>query len=94
MAKTTELKIRIDPELKASVSKLYGTWGLNISDAVTIFFNQSLRAGGLPFAMRLNDKPFALNEGSSRIVPVDKTTGHTVLPADWDDPEDGIYDKL
>lgn len=29
------------------------------------------------------------------VVPVDESTGHALLPAEWDEPEDeGLYDDL
>ena len=49
MAKTTYLSMRIDPELKERASALYDSLGLNMTDAVTLFINQSLLTGGLPF---------------------------------------------
>jgi len=94
MPKTAELKLRIDPELKSSVTELYRTWGLNLSDAVNIFFNQSLVYGGLPFDMRKPIKKLAFDWNSPAIVAYDKAIGHAVLPVEWDEPEDAFYDTL
>jgi len=52
MAKTTNLNIRIDPELKNSAEQLYESFGITISDAVTIFLNKSLMENGLPFELK------------------------------------------
>lgn len=52
MAKTATLNLRIDPNLKAGVEKLYNSFGMTISDAVTIFLHKSLMEGGLPFDVR------------------------------------------
>ena len=52
MAKTTTLHIRIEPETKSSAEQLFSTFGITISDAVTIFLRQSLMVGGLSFEMR------------------------------------------
>jgi DNA-damage-inducible protein J len=94
MAKTAELKLRIDPDLKESVSGLYRQWGLNLSDAVTIFFNQSVACGGLPFRLRQPVGKERLNRQHPGIIPIDQTLGHPLLPEDWDEEEDAFYDKL
>ena len=53
MAKTANLNIRIDPNTKENVEKLYKNFGISISDAVNIFLHQSLIVGGLPFDLKL-----------------------------------------
>ena len=52
MAKSANLNIRIDPDIKREAEYLYNDFGITISDAVNIFLHQSLRVGGLPFEMR------------------------------------------
>jgi len=52
MAKTASLNIRIDPETKRSAEKLFGSFGITITDAVNMFLHQSLMLGGLPFEVR------------------------------------------
>jgi DNA-damage-inducible protein J len=59
MAKTANLNIRIDPDIKAGAEKLFSSFGITITDAVNIFLHQSLMEGGLPFEMkqtRYNDE--------------------------------------
>ena len=52
MAKTANLNIRVDPEIKSSAEALFSSFGLTVSDAVNIFLHQSLLEGGLPFAVK------------------------------------------
>ncbi|MCL1926785.1 MAG: type II toxin-antitoxin system RelB/DinJ family antitoxin [Syntrophorhabdaceae bacterium] len=52
MKKTANLNIRIDPETKSGAERLFSSFGITISDAVTIFLRQSLMMGGLPFEMK------------------------------------------
>ena len=52
MPKSANINIRIDPDLKARVEKLYGSFGLSVTDAINIFLHVSLMEGGLPFAVR------------------------------------------
>jgi DNA-damage-inducible protein J len=93
MGRTAEIKLRIDPTLKAEATKLYGQWGINLTDAVTIFLNQSVAAGGLPFPMRQPTAP-TLDWDNPALVRKNTALGHAVLPKEWDTSEDAIYDKL
>lgn len=52
MAKSTNLNIRIEPEVKASVEALYANFGITVTDAVNMFLHQSLLVGGLPFELK------------------------------------------
>ncbi|MDL2258568.1 type II toxin-antitoxin system RelB/DinJ family antitoxin [Eubacteriales bacterium OttesenSCG-928-K08] len=52
MAKTASLNIRIDPETKSSAEKLFSTFGITVGDAITMFLNQSIMVGGLPFELK------------------------------------------
>lgn len=94
MPKTADLKLRIDPELKRSATEVYGQWGLNLTDAVTMFLCQSVAEGGLPFAMKMPRSTPAFNWNSPNIMRIDPEVGHAVLPADWDSDEDAAYDEL
>lgn len=59
MAKTAELKVRLEPQLKRKAAAVYKNWGLNLSDAVTVFLSQSVIEGGLPFQMENAEVPNA-----------------------------------
>ena len=52
MPKTANINVRVDPDLKARVEKLYGSFGLSVTDAINIFLHVSLMEGGLPFEVR------------------------------------------
>jgi len=52
VTRTANLHIRIDPETKKSAEKLYSSFGITITDAITMFLRQSLFVGGLPFELR------------------------------------------
>lgn len=48
MAKTANLNIRIEPDVKLNAEKLFATFGITLSDAVNIFLHKALMEGGLP----------------------------------------------
>lgn len=53
MAKTASLNIRVEPTTKKKAEALFSNFGITISDAVTLFLNQAIIDGGLPFQVKL-----------------------------------------
>lgn len=49
MTKSARLHVRMRPEVKDRADALFDSLGLTMSDAVTLFVYESLRAGRLPF---------------------------------------------
>lgn len=47
--KTGTFQMRINPEIKADVERIYALQGMTLTDAVNLFIQQSLNMGGLPF---------------------------------------------
>ena len=52
-AKTDVFRVRINPEIKQELESVYAKNGLTLTDAINVFFQQSLNAGGFPFAFAL-----------------------------------------
>lgn len=50
---TTNISIRMDADLKAKADTLFSELGMNLTTAFNIFVRQSLREGGLPFDVKL-----------------------------------------
>lgn len=48
-AKTDMFRMRINPEIRRNLESVYAKSGLTLTDAVNVFFQQSLNTGGLPF---------------------------------------------
>ena len=51
---TTNFCVRMDSNLKKECEALYEELGLTLTSAINFFLRQSLRAGGFPFDVRLN----------------------------------------
>ena len=91
--RSVELKINVSPAVQAAVSDLYASWGMDVSDAVNIFFAQSLMVGGLPFSLR--KPPAVLSVNRELSVPIAAHTADGALvPSDWYEEEDDVYDEL
>lgn len=52
---TTNVNIRLNTELKKQAETLFGELGMNLTTAFNIFVRQSLRQGGIPFTVSLNE---------------------------------------
>ena len=53
---TTNVSIRMDADLKAQADALFAELGMNLSTAFNVFVRQSLRDGGIPFEIKM-DQP-------------------------------------
>jgi len=50
--KVTEIRSRIEPDLKENATRVLAACGLNISDAVRLFLRQVVAQNGLPFEVK------------------------------------------
>ena len=53
---STNFSVRMDSEIKKQCETLYGELGMKLTTAINVFLRQSLRVGGFPFEVRL-DQP-------------------------------------
>ena len=53
---STNFSVRMDSDIKKQCEILYGELGMNLTTAINVFLRQSLRVGGFPFEVRL-DQP-------------------------------------
>ena len=53
---STNFSVRMDSEVKKQCEALFGELGMNLTTAINVFLRQSLRVGGFPFEVRL-DQP-------------------------------------
>lgn len=66
MANTTNFSVRMNSDIKKQCEALYGELGINLTTAINVFLRQSLRVGGFPFDVRIeqpnNDTIMAMLE--------------------------------
>ena len=88
MARTDNINIRVEPELKREVEKTLNDLGMNITDAVTIFFKQIIMTESIPFIIRkprLNTETKKAIEDAENGINLSK--GYTDLDEMWEDLE-------
>ena len=67
-AKTDMFRIRINPVLRKQLEDVYGKNGLTLTDAVNVFFQQSLNAGGIPFEVNENNAEIIKAKAIARLM--------------------------
>ncbi len=88
MAKTDNLNIRIEPELKKEVEMTLNDLGMNIAEAVTIFLKQVVMTDSIPFMIKkpkLNTETIKAIEDAKKGKNLSK--GYKNLDEMWADLE-------
>lgn len=49
MAKTANINIRIEPNIKAQADAVFSSLGISVTDAINVFLRASIMEGGFPF---------------------------------------------
>jgi len=88
--KTDMFRFRINPEIRKQVEDIYAKNGLTFTQAINIFIQQSLNAGGFPFQVSEENAEFVKAKAMERLMKeleVGKNSGPLV-------DEDEVYRML
>ena len=83
--KTDMFRFRINPEIKKQVEEVYARNGLTFTQALNIFIQQSLNAGGFPFQVSEENAEFVKAKAMERLMKeldAGKNSGALVDEAD------------
>lgn len=83
--KTDMFRFRINPEIKKQVEEVYARNGLTFTQALNIFIQQSLNAGGFPFQVSEENAEFVKAKAMERLMKeldAGKNSGPLVDEAD------------
>lgn len=67
-AKTDVFRVRINPEVKRELEDVYAKNGLTLTDAINVFFQQSLNVGGFPFAVTADNAELVKAKALARLT--------------------------
>ena len=76
MATTINFSVRMDSDIKKQCEAIYGELGINLTTAINVFLRQSLRVGGFPFDVRI-EQP---NKETIATVPFESLSQYTKIP--------------
>ena len=66
--KTDMFRMRINPEIRQDLEAVFAKNGLTLTDAVNVFFQQSLNAGGFPFSVTADNADLVKAKALSRLM--------------------------
>ena len=97
--KTTNYSIRIDPEIKTKAEETFAEFGLNLSEAITVFLHMSIKNHGFPFALtchKPNEMLRASFEEAEALLANPNIKGYATIEElnaamDAEDARDGEY---
>lgn len=96
MAKTDTINIRIEPKLKKDVEETLNDLGMNIADAVTIFFKQIVLTESIPFIIqkpKYNKETLeAINEAKEMLKTPNKYKSYDTVEELMEDLNSEIQD--
>ena len=82
--RTATFQMRINPEVKSTVEQICADCGLTITDAVNIFFQQTMNAGGLPFIVTRDTREALRQQAIERLAAEIQAGRDSVKQAsDW-----------
>ena len=91
----TSITLRTDSEFKEQCDALFSRFGISTIAAINLFLHQAVMEQAIPFKIEIKEDP--LTSIVSRLPEagrINPKTGLYVLPKDWDDPEDDVYEQL
>ncbi len=65
---TTNLNIRVDADLKHQAESIFNELGMNLSTAMNLFLRSTVRFGGIPFDLRLNQNTKTIAEFKAEVI--------------------------
>jgi addiction module RelB/DinJ family antitoxin len=66
--KTDMYRMRINPDIRQNLEEIYARNGLTLTDAINVFFQQTLNVGGLPFAVSDDNAEVMRAKATARLV--------------------------
>ena len=66
--KTDMFRMRINPEIRQDLEAVFAKNGLTLTDAVNVFFQQSLNAGGFPFSVTADNAELIRAKALNRLM--------------------------
>ena len=68
LPKTDVFRLRVNPGVRRELEAVYAKNGLTLTDAINVFFQQSLNAGGFPFAVTEDNAELVKAKALTRLL--------------------------
>ena len=87
----TSITLSIGSELKVQCDALFSKFGISTVAAIDIFLHQAVMKQEIPF--NEDDLLSCIVSSLPEAGRIDPETGCYILPNDWNNPEDDVYDQ-
>ena len=94
MLQTATIQIKLDPAMKQAMHNLYSSMGLTTTDAVKLFFKQSLNNNALPFEVKAPSGYFTSEEREEIADDIAKMKKGEFLSFATDEEEENYFKSL
>ena len=81
MAKSANLYVRIEPELKEQAEMILAALGITSSNAITMFYKQIVLHNGLPFEVKLPSHPLDVSRMTAAQLDAELEKGYADMQA-------------
>ena len=81
MAKSANLYIRIEPDVKEQAEKILEALGIPASNAISMLYKQIILQRGLPFEVKLPEHPLDISKMSAEELNEELAKGYADLQA-------------
>ena len=82
MAKSANLYVRIEPEVKERAEMILAALGIPASNAITMFYKQIILNNGLPFEVKLPNHPLDISHMTAEQLDAELEKGYEDAKAD------------
>ena len=86
--------IKVDPVLLKEGDMVFAKFGLTVEAAVALFIRQAVSTQSNPLAPESREDVFRRALANAPRAGRTDENGHLILPADWNDPEDDVYEQF
>jgi len=82
--KTSTIQMRINPEIKNQAEQLFQNCGMTLTDAINVFIQQAMNAGGMPFIVTQNSREALRDQAIARLMSeIQKGRDSVRSESDW-----------
>ena len=82
--KTSTFQMRINPEIKNQAEQLFQNCGMTLTDAINVFIQQAINAGGMPFIVTQNSREALKDQAIARLMSeIQKGRDSVRSESDW-----------
>ena len=82
--KTSTFQMRINPEIKNQAEQLFQNCGMTLTDAINVFIQQAMNAGGMPFIVTQNSREALRDQAIAQLMfEIQKGRDSVRSESDW-----------